>query len=555
MKRKTIWWSLCGVMFLGFILTVGLSVKVMSASPEEPIRGGHLTIARTTNLAEGWDPVKGRGYAHLQPLLLALKRADFYRGAAGTKELNFYYPFISPHGMNTRGLAKKWEMSGPATIRYFLNEGIKWHNKAPMNGRPVTAQDLVWGYERLMKFKASGLPTMSAKPISMRAIDDFTFEWTLAQPDMRTAFTIDDWYRIAPREVIEKYGNMDDWRNVVGNGPFMLKNYVAGKKIEYVRNPDYWETDLEGRKVPFIDGFTTMIITDDSTRWAALRTGKIDIVHAVPWRDAVQIIKSSPQIKNTGSIPWNPVVVQFNVQDKIYSDLRVRRAMTLAVDHMAIVEDMHDGNSAIIPSAFFAPGHPAFMKLDDYPESVREIYGYNPEKAKKLLAEAGYPKGFKGELSTMQLYADYASILVSYWNDIGLDIKINVMEAGAYVSKLYGLKLPLLLRGGGLSGPRNSSWQWTKGAPWNFSDIRDDQKLFDLFAVATAEKNPGEFGNEWQAAVKYLVSQVYEHQIPGPNRYHFWQPWVRNFSGEISLGRTDYSGYAAYIWVDKTKKK
>ncbi len=72
--------------------------------------------------------------------------------------------------------------------------------------------------------------------------------------------------------------------------------------------------------------------------------------------------------------------------------------------------------------------------------------------------------------------------------------------------------------------------------------------------MATTEKNPGEFGKEWQAVVRHLVENVYEHQIPGPNRYHFWQPWVRNFSGEYGMGRTDWLGFSSYIWVDKTKK-
>ncbi len=552
MRRKTIWLSVSGVLLLGLILTIGFSGLVMSAGKAEPIRGGHITISRTTNLGEGWDPIHARNYAHLHPVLLALKRGDFYRGPAGSNETSYLYPSIAPHEFNTRGLAKSWEITGPATIRYHLNKGIKWHNKAPMNGREVTAEDIVWGYQRMLDTKDSGVPTMAAKPISMKAIDKYTFEWTLAKADMRAAFTLDDWYRITPREVVEKYGNLDDWKTVVGNGPFMIKNYIPGNKIVYEKNPDYWETDQSGRKVPFIDGFTTMIITDDSTRWAALRTGKIDIVHGVPWRDAEEILKSSPQLKTTGGIPWVSRKLQFNVKEGVFADIRVRRAMTLAIDHTAILKDLHEGNSVVMPSGMFAPDHPAFMKLKDYPKSTQELFEFRPEKAKKLLAAAGYPKGFKADLEIMQVNADYASMLVSFWQDIGLDIKINVMEAGAFVSKLYGLKLNLFILGGALQGPRRESWRWTKGAPWNFSQI-DDPKLWELFAVATAEKDRKDFGPEWQEVTKYLVDQVYEHQIPGPNVYNFWQPWIKNFHGEWTIGSTDYAGYSSYIWVDKKK--
>jgi peptide/nickel transport system substrate-binding protein len=384
-------------------------------------------------------------------------------------------------------------------------------------------------------------------------LDKYTLEWTLAKPDMRTAFTIDDWYRITPREAAEKHGNLDDWKNMVGNGPFMLKEYVAGNRIVYEKNPNYHETDLQGRKIPFIDGFTTMIIKDDSTRWAALRTGKLDIVHSVPWRDAKEILKTNPNLQTTGGIPWYNMKLQFNVKEGVFADLKVRRAMALAIDHMSIVKDFHEGNSVIMPSAMFAPDHPAFMKLEEYPKTTQELYEYNPEKAKKLLAQAGYPKGFKAEMEIMQIHSDYASMLVSFWQATGLDIKIKVLEAGAFVSRLYGLKLNLFMLNGSLQGPRRESWRWSKGAPWNFSNI-DDQKLWDLFAVATAEKDRRDFGREWQEVTKYLVDQVYEHQIPGPNVYNFWQPWVKNFHGEYTISSTDYYGFMPYIWAAGRKK-
>ena len=67
------------------------------------------------------------------------------------------------------------------------------------------------------------------------------------------------------------------------------------------------------------------------------------------------------------------------------------------------------------------------------------------------------------------------------------------------------------------------------------------------------EKDRKDFGPEWQEVTKYLVDQVYEHQIPGPNVYNFWQPWIKNFHGEWTIGSTDYAGYSSYIWVDKKK--
>ena len=275
-------------------------------------------------------------------------------------------------------------------------------------------------------------------------------------------------------------------------------------------------------------------------------------MHSIPWRDAEEIQKSNPELKTTGSIPWYNMKLQFNVKEGVFSDIRVRRAMVLAIDHMSVVKDFHEGNSVIMPSGMFAPDHSGFMKLEEYPKTAQELYEYKPEEAKKLLAQAGFPKGFKADMEIMSIHEDYASMLVSFWQAIGLDINIKVLEAGAFVSRLYGFKLKLFMLNGALQGPRRESWRWTKGAVWNFSDI-DDQKLWDRFAVATAEKDKRVFGREWQEVVKYLVDQVYEHQIPGPNVYNFWQPWVKNYHGELTLSSTDYYGFMSYIWGDKKK--
>jgi len=532
---------------------------VVEKMVEKPQYGGKITTMRTTPLGEPWDPVHAHGYVHIQEVLLALKRGDFYRGPFGTGETTYRYQAIAEHDFCTKGLASHWEITGPKEITYHLNKGVRWHDKAPMNGREVVAADVVWGYQRLMDTADSGLPVMLAAPIRMEAPDKYTFVWELKLADFRTAFTIDDWYRISPREVVEQYGDMNDWKTVVGNGPWMLTDYVSGVSFTYEKNPNYWETDYAGRPIPYIDRFDVLIITDLSTAYAAMRTGKIDMIHAVPWRDAEEILSSNPEIETTGSYPWNNVKVQFNVQTEPFSDLRVRRALAMAINHMEIRDDKEEGNSLIMPSGMLTPDSKWFMNLEDYPESVQEIYGYNPEGAKQLLAEAGYPDGFKMEL---EIYADPtledpAQMLEAYWTDIGIDIEIKTLDLGVYLSRLYGIQMPAFLITGALQGPRRESWRWTPYGAWNFSDLSFDQDtvLRDLYDEATAEKDKEGWGEEWQKVVKHLAEQVYEHQIPGPNVHTLWQPWIRNYSGELTLSSTQFYGYMSYIWVDRDLKE
>jgi peptide/nickel transport system substrate-binding protein len=548
--KSRVWWLVAG---FGIAVSLML-VPESKAAQEEPKYGGVLTIALPTALGEGWDPIHAGRYVHLHPVLLCLKRGDFYKGPGGTKETSWLYPTIAEPELTTSGLAKSWEITGPDTVVYHLNKGIHWQNKPPMNGREVTAEDVVWGYQRLLNTADSGLSTMTAKPASLTASDKYTFVMKLAEPDMRTAFTIDDWYRITPREVIEKHGNMDDWKNVVGNGPFILKDYVAGNSITYEKNPNYWEKDPQGRSLPYVDGLKFLIITDASTRLAALRTGQIDMVLQVPWKDAEKVLETNPEVKTTGGYTWVSQKLQFNVKEGVFSDVRVRRAMAMAIDHEAIVKGMHEGHSKILPSGMFAPSDKWFMETKDYPPSAQELYQYNPDKAKKLLAEAGYPKGFKTMIEIMSIHSDYASLLASFWSEIGVEAEIKVNEPAAFVSKLYGKKLNLFMLTGDLQGARRESWRWDKGGAWNFSQI-DDPKLWELRQAAISEKDRKGWGKEWQALTKYLVDQVYEHQIPGPDVHNLWRPRVKNYHGEFTLSSTDWFGFAPYVWLDDSVAK
>ena len=111
-----------------------------------------------------------------------------------------------------------------------------------------------------------------------------------------------------PPDVITKYGNMNDWRNLVGTGPFMLIDYVAGSTLVLQRNPNYWQTDPigpgKGNKLPYLDGISVTIITDTSTRLAAFRTGKIDQINALSWEDTAQFKKEFPNMPSAAIGDW-----------------------------------------------------------------------------------------------------------------------------------------------------------------------------------------------------------------------------------------------------------
>jgi len=529
--------------------------------PEAPEYGGWLTLALSADIQGGWDPVYGVSYGHLTPVTLALMRGDFWKGPAGTNEVDWRYTVQQPFEYMTKGLAQSFEIIDNKTVIAHLNKGVKWHNKPPVNGREVTADDIAWSYNRMMKIPESGLPGYAQVlgGITFTAVDRDTFKMQFGKPDLRTAFTLLDWYRHAPREVIETYGSQEDWKHVVGNGPFILKDYVSGSSIVYERNPEYWERDPQGRPLPYVDGMICLIIPDASTRYAALRTGKIDVLEFVPWRNAEELLSSNPELKTTGGFPYSPRNLLMMCDTEPFNDVRVRRALTMAIDRKAIVEGYYQGNSYLWVSTMAPPGHPMHWTVDELPESAKELYEYSPEKAKQLLTEAGYPNGFKTVIDTSNVsnYADMASLVKDYWEKIGVEAEVVTHELPILSSLTFGRKLQGVSINpySGTISWGNWSWVWQPGTRWNFARIKDEH-LTDLFLQVTQDYvDMDTWIKRWREIALYCVDQAYEVELPGPNVYTLWQPWVKNYHGEYSMGRTDYRGYAAYVWLDLNMKE
>jgi ABC-type transport system substrate-binding protein len=164
-----------------------------------------------------------------------------------------------------------------------------------------------------------------------------------AQPGMASLplwVAATDFNSILAPEAIEKYGDLttSNWKHVVGTGPFILKDYVAGSALTWARNPNYWMHDpfFPENRLPYIDILKVLIIPDISTRMAAIRTAKIDKVYDVLWEDAESLIKTNPELKwiqfTSGAIP----AIMMNNESKPFTDVRVRQALMMAVNYFRI---------------------------------------------------------------------------------------------------------------------------------------------------------------------------------------------------------------------------
>ena len=234
---------------------------------------------------------------------------------------------------------------------------------------------------------------------------EYNAEW-----DLRSGYGY--YSAILPRELAKL--DARDWRNMVGTGPFLLTRFVEGSSSTYERNPNYWDHDLIGGRpyaIPYVDRVIYRTIKDAATQQTALRTAKIDILEVVPWLAVDYLKETTPELQWTRYLGSVGEFIALRVDRKPFDDVRVRRALNMAIDKREIVEHYYGGNAEL----FGYPMHPDFkgyyQPLQAMPPSVKELFTYDPVKAKRLLAEAGYPNGFRFPVQFAAVNYNHADLL------------------------------------------------------------------------------------------------------------------------------------------------
>ena len=241
-----------------------------------------------------WDrPVLGFGENHPSSWVTAagtndeLLIGDWTKGGAGTGEAGFLIRgTLFPH-LSVGRLAESWELVGDDTVIYHIRKGVYWQDKPPVNGRQLDANDVAFTIERVYELptKAHNRGT-GAFFKSATATDKWTVVVKSTEGQIGLIFkSTCDYLPIIAPEVVEKHGDMEDWRNVVGTGPFILTDYVPGSSIVLERNPNYWMKDpfQPENQLPYLDAVNWLLIPDTSTRMAAMRTAKVDWVQKFDW--------------------------------------------------------------------------------------------------------------------------------------------------------------------------------------------------------------------------------------------------------------------------------
>ena len=344
-------------------------------------------------------------------------------------------------------IAKQWEISSDGlTYIFHLRNDVFFHNNTVFKngtGRKLIADDVVYSFNRLMDstIASPGSWVFKGKVDSLipfSAANDSTFVLKLNKPFMSLLGILSMQYCfIVPHEAVEKFGK--DFRNhPVGTGPFQFQYWKENEALTLLRNPNYFEFDGTNH-LPFLDGVYITFIDNKIGEFLEFKRGGLDFVSDVDvgMRNDLLTPAGELNINYQGKIRLqkssylNTEYIGFNLTDStnhLLTNVKLRQALSYAIDRKALVTYLRNnvgyaGNDGFVP-----------IGLKGYNSTLIKGFDYNPVLAKNLLAEAGYPNGKNLEALTLKCSSTaeaMCNFLAAEWKDIGVTIKVEVMQSKA----------------------------------------------------------------------------------------------------------------------------
>jgi peptide/nickel transport system substrate-binding protein len=546
-----------------------------------PEYGGVFTIAYAAE-QRGFDSatLNWAMVEHLKQTGNTLIQGDWAKGPSGEHLADFDIS-TPPLAVSIGGPIESWDFAGDDTIILHVRRGVHFGLNPELeasrlvNGREMTAGDIAFTLRRQFNMEPSvSLPnayalarlTPDEYPSSVKALDEWTVE-VKGKPEFIGSlfYWITEMVPVYTPEVVQKYGDLNNIRNDVGTGPFVLKDYVQNSSMTFTRNQNYWEKDPygagKGNQLPYLDSVRYLIIPDLSTQLSAFRTGKIDYIRDVSLDDYKQLVGENPKLKSARIVGYpSGIALRSDRPDQPWYKLKVRQALQMAVDRDAIINDFFEGEAELLafpiaPRTLFK-SLGAYRELESLPSNVQELFKYNPEKAKQLLAEAGYPNGFTIEVILNAEQIDLASILQYQLEKIGVKLDLQVKENTVYTSINTGRTHAQGIFGSNFGNTPHAFHDFRPTDPGNLAMI-DDPQVNEMIA-RFAEGFMIDDEKAWPLMGEYtphILEQSWILFLPAPYTYTLWWPWVKNFSGEYSLGAGHFNNFPRYIWIDQDLKK
>jgi len=450
-------------------------------------------------------------------------------------------------------LAERWEEPDDTTVVFHLRRGVRWHNKPPVNGRELTAEDVKFTYDRFLTEQQNPLKFMLDPVDRVEVIERYTVRFRLKEPFAwllnMLANPTGTW--IVAREVVEKYGDLRKPESAIGTGPFTLERYEPNVKTVFRRNPTYYRPGE-----PWVDGVDWLVMEDAAAGLAAYRTGQLDCgnwhMWAVRQQDLESLKKSQPQL---GYRDWVSNVTQgiYMRSDKPpFNDVRVRRAISHAIDRQAIIESVYIKGE---PTPAIGRGLTEWSPRIDQLGPGAKYYRHDPREARRLLAEAGFAGGLKTQLTATPGYGidlvDAVQLAQRQLKESGIDAELKLQEYGAYMGTTFLGKYE-----GMAMGPFSIAWEphsslygmYTPEQPRNSSHVADARMVSMLKQQMRTKDLEARrkiiFDIQQYAAEQQYYVYLYSVGVTGS-----WRPHVKNYAPNSSF---DYGNRSAALWLDRS---
>jgi peptide/nickel transport system substrate-binding protein len=511
-----------------------------------PKRGGSLVI-------RGWDPPyfdQMLSTAYRVQIPITFTHSRLLRHKAG--------PSVVPTSFPIEGdLAESWTQPTDTTYVFKLRKGVRWHPKPPVNGRELTADDVKYTVERFQTVKGNPSAYMLKAVEKVEALDRYTVKFTLSEPFswFLDALANPMAVAIVARECVEKFGDLKRPEAVVGTGPWMLESHRPNAGLTFLRHPNYF---VPGQ--PYIDRVEMVVDEDNASRMSSFLAGKYDLGWELPGTiartDWVQIKDTVKQRRpNLRSVEFTSNVethISMRTDLPPFKDVRVRQAMSLAIDRQGILDAVAEGVGVMnpaVPAAFKEWSLP----INQLGEGAK-YFRHDPAESRRLLAAAGYPRGFPASLcfttygSTTMV--DTAQLILKYLKDVGIETRLDQREYGAFIASCYFGKFDSLTYGPQTPYVDPDNFVYGMHYPGELKNQShvDDPVVTDLLVRQRRLFDVGKRRDALHDLQRYLAKQQYYIQLASIVYIAVWDGALKNYGPNLGY---DYGGRLVAAWLDR----
>ena len=412
-------------------------------------------------------------------------------------------------------LAESWTISPDGLVYTFkLRPGVTFHD-----GTPLKASDVKFSFERLVAPETASTSAADlASVASVEAPDDATVVLNLVAPDASLLAVLAGQSCIVMSEAFVKANNNDVSQTAMGTGPFTFGEYIPNTRVTLAKNPTYWEAGL-----PYVDGLELTIASDDTSRTTAVVTGTVDMIEYAPLRD-IEILEQDANLQLAGESNTNIRFIGFNLTREPFTNPLVRQAIAAVVDR-----------EAMLGPTVFGRGTPTetLFPPDFWAALPQEVRPADVDRARQLMAEAGFPDGFQTTITSWSQYSflsNAAVVLQEQLNQIGIAAELNLVENATMIEQVYVAKeFDIAVTGeSAYVDPHALMLNFKAGEAGNFTGYANP-RVDELVAQGIAVTDQAQRAEIYQEIQRLLLQDL---------------PWVSLFvANQYEALRSDVMGY------------